>query len=154
MAEPTSVDQLAAVISHATAPSFMLGAVAGFLSILISRAERVADLWHAATEERGSTTGDPFFVTADLEQRLGLLHGAIFLAVLSGLATAALLIITFVSALVHIRHEPGAAILFSVALALLMASLVQLTRDIRLAMRSLPTASRKAITGVARRQHE
>jgi hypothetical protein len=34
---------LGLAISHATAPALMLGAVAGFLSILIARLERVVD---------------------------------------------------------------------------------------------------------------
>ena len=37
------IDQLSEAISHATAPAFMLGAVAGFLSILIARLERIGD---------------------------------------------------------------------------------------------------------------
>ena len=37
------IDTLSSAISHATAPAFMLGAVAAFLSILISRMERTVD---------------------------------------------------------------------------------------------------------------
>ena len=43
MAVVADIDQLSAAISHATAPAFMLGAVAGFLSILIARMERIVD---------------------------------------------------------------------------------------------------------------
>jgi len=43
MAVVGDIDHLSAAISHATAPAFMLGAVAGFLSILIARLERIAD---------------------------------------------------------------------------------------------------------------
>jgi hypothetical protein len=39
----TDIDHLSEAISHATAPAFMLGAVAAFLSILIARLERIAD---------------------------------------------------------------------------------------------------------------
>ena len=39
----TDIDHLGLVISHATAPAFMLGAVAAFLSILIQRMERISD---------------------------------------------------------------------------------------------------------------
>ena len=38
-----SVEQLSQVIVQVTAPSFLLGAVAGFVSLLISRMNRVAD---------------------------------------------------------------------------------------------------------------
>ena len=37
------LDHLTQVISHATAPAFLLGAVAGFLSILVTRLERTID---------------------------------------------------------------------------------------------------------------
>ena len=43
MALVTDIDHLSEAISHATAPAFMLGAVAAFLSILIARLERIAD---------------------------------------------------------------------------------------------------------------
>ena len=39
----SDIDHLGSVISHATAPAFMLGAVAAFLSILIQRMERISD---------------------------------------------------------------------------------------------------------------
>ena len=39
----TDIEHLGLVISHATAPAFMLGAVAAFLSILIQRMERLSD---------------------------------------------------------------------------------------------------------------
>jgi hypothetical protein len=47
LAVVTDMDQLRAAISDATAAAFMLGAVAGFVSILISRLERVID-WSRA----------------------------------------------------------------------------------------------------------
>ena len=37
------LDHLSQLISHATAPAFMLGAVAGFVSILITRMNGVID---------------------------------------------------------------------------------------------------------------
>jgi hypothetical protein len=41
-------------ISHATAPAFMLGAVAAFLSILIARIDRIVDRSRAL---RAATSG-------------------------------------------------------------------------------------------------
>lgn len=128
------VDQLTTVISHATAPAFLLGAVAGFLSILITRAERVTDMQKAA-QANGAAGGRDH---DDLAFRMHILHGAIYFAVLSALATASLLVVAFLSAFLGIGHEIGMALLFTVALVLLMGSLVQLTRDVRVAMRALP----------------
>ena len=43
MDSPMDLTQLSQVISHATAPAFMLGAVAGFVSILIARMNGIID---------------------------------------------------------------------------------------------------------------
>ena len=41
--ETPSVNQLAQVISQAAAPAFLLGALAAFISVLISRLNRIID---------------------------------------------------------------------------------------------------------------
>jgi hypothetical protein len=51
--------------------------------------------------------------------------------VLSALVTAALLIAAFLAALAGIGHGQMIALLCAVSLALLMASLIELTREIR-----------------------
>ena len=133
MALVTDIDQLSQAISHATAPAFMLGAVAGFLSILIARLERIADKMRALRTSDGNLdpTGE---IAASFMRRMELLGRAIFLAVLSALFTAALLIGAFISALIGIGHGQIVAMMFALALMLLMASLVQLAREIRVYM--------------------
>ena len=133
MALVNDIDQLNVAISHATAPAFMLGAVAAFLSILIARLERIADKNRAL---RSSDTDlDPTgVVAASFARRMELLSRAIYLAVLSALLTAALLICAFLAALVGIGHGQIVAMLFTLALMLLMASLTQLAREIRVYM--------------------
>jgi hypothetical protein len=126
----TDIDHLSVAIVHATAPAFMLGAVAGFLSILIGRFERVADKIGALrTSGAGlDPTGES---AASLARRMKLLIRAIYFAVLSALVTAALLIGAFFTALLGIGHGQIVAALFATALALLMASLVEFTREVR-----------------------
>jgi hypothetical protein len=63
-----------------------------------------------------------------------LLSRAILFAVLSALVTAALLIAAFFAALIGIGHGQVVAMMFALALLLLMASLVQLAREIRVYM--------------------
>ena len=130
MALVADIDQLSQAISHATAPAFMLGAVAGFLSILIGRLERVAD------KNRALRTSDPNVdptgeLAAAFARRMELLNRAIYFAVLSALITAGLLIGAFLAALLGIGHGQIVAAMFAAALALLMASLVELTREMR-----------------------
>jgi Protein of unknown function (DUF2721) len=127
--ETPDIAHLTEVISHATAPAFLLGAVAGFLSILMSRLERLIDRVRAAAREDDGSIKVPSLIS----RRIVLLNHAIYLAVLSALSTAALLIVAFVSAFFSIQHERGVGALFILALILLMASLVQLAREVRLA---------------------
>ena len=111
----------------------MLGAVAAFLSILIARLERVAD------KLRALRTSDPSLdptgvVAASFARRMELLTRAIYFAVLSALLTAGLLIAAFLAALAGIGHGQIVALLFACALGLLMASLVEFTREMRVYM--------------------
>ena len=131
----SSIDELSQAIAHATAPAFMLGAVAGFLSILFSRLQRVADRARALGLADSAGVADS--AAATLAERAGLLNRAIYLAVLSALSTAALLIVAFACALFGIEHRTGVALMFVVALALLMAALVDLTREVRVTMTSM-----------------
>ena len=66
-----------------------------------------------------------------------LLGRAIYFAVLSALVTAALLIGAFLAALVGVAHGGIVAMMFVVALALLMASLADLAREIRVHMATM-----------------
>ena len=133
------IDHLSNAISHATAPAFMLGAVAGFLSILIARMERIVD------RNRALRLADPGAVdpavrdaiAAAFARRMVLLSRAIYFAVLSALVTAALLIGAFAAALAGIGHGRIIATMFAGSLALLMASLVELTREIRVHMANM-----------------
>jgi hypothetical protein len=133
----SSIDELSQAIAHATAPAFMLGAVAGFLSILFSRLQRVADRARALSGSDSSGAASPGDAAAVLARRAAFLLRAIYLAVLSALSTAALLIVAFACALFGIEHRTGVALMFVIALALLMGALVELTREVRMTMRSM-----------------
>ncbi len=133
MAVVADIDQLSAAISHATAPAFMLGAVAGFLSILIGRMERIVDR-NRALQSGGAEALDPSVrdaIAKSFARRMALLGRAIYFAVLSALVTAALLISAFATALLGLGHSGIVALMFVVALALLIASLIELTLEIR-----------------------
>ena len=133
MALVTDIDHLSQAISHATAPAFMLGAVAAFLSILIARLERVGDKLRALRTSDASL--DPAgVIAASFARRMELLTRAIYFAVLSALLTAALLIAAFIAALVGIGHARFVALMFAAALVLLMAALVELAREMRVYM--------------------
>ena len=77
----------------------MLGAVAGFLSILIARLERIADKNRTlrSSDANLDPTGQ---IGVSFLRRMELLSRAIYFAVLSALVTAGLLIGAFFAALI------------------------------------------------------
>ena len=62
---------------------------------------------------------------------------AIYFAVLSALMTGRLLVAAFLAALVGIGQREMTALMFVVSLALLMAALVELAREIRIHMANM-----------------
>jgi hypothetical protein len=132
----TDLDQLSQVISHATAPAFLLGAVAGFVSILIARINGIIDRVRSLnmiTDDDAARAP----LKADiprLEHRARLMNDAIYLAVGSGICTTVLVILAFASAFVGIRHELIVGVLFVVALGLLGAALFNFAREVRIAL--------------------
>jgi hypothetical protein len=128
------LDHFDVAISHAAAPAFMLGAVAAFLNVLVNRFERAVDRYRTL---HGMSSDAPTDIMASLSARMVILDRAIYFAALSGLCTAALLIVLFVGALLNIPYGAGVAALFALALLLLMVSIVELIRDVRLNLRAL-----------------
>jgi len=131
---PPDAIQLSQVISQATAPAFVLGAVAGFVSILLGRmtavVERIRQLNEIADDERARA-----HLKADiprLRRRLNLLNGATRLALASGVCTALLLVVGFGSAFLRLQHVYGAGILFFVAVALLGVSLFRFGQEVKI----------------------
>ena len=93
--------QLSQVISQVTAPAFLLGAVAGFVSVLISRMNRIIDRSQAlnaiADEDklRGLLKSD----IPRLKRRALLLNKAILYSTPSAIVTSAPIILAFMSCL-------------------------------------------------------
>jgi hypothetical protein len=129
-----NTDQLSQLISQATAPAFLLGAVAGFISILITRMTAILDRIRSLNEigEHDDARTQLKSDIPRLKRRASLLNRAIFLALASGISATFLLILGFVCALLGFRHEYGAALLFLVSVGLLGASLFRFARGIGL----------------------
>jgi hypothetical protein len=130
-----SLNQLSSIIGSVAAPAFLLGAVAAFISVLMSRMNRVIDrsqFLHKIADADGSS-----YLKADiprLKRRAALLNRAILYATISAIVTALLVIVAFISAMLHLAHEYGVAILFVVALAFFLLSLVDLARETRIGL--------------------
>ena len=128
------LQHLAQVISQATAPAFLLGAVSGFLAVLIARLGRVLDRIRALAaiaaddQPRARLKAE----LPRLKHQARYMNGSIFFAVCSALCTTALVVLAFASALLGYRHEPVVAWVFILALGLMGVSLVYLALEVRL----------------------
>src|SRR3954449_2255074 len=107
--DAAQTDQLSQVIAHATAPSFLLGAVSGFVAVLMGRMNGIIDRIRTLN---AIPDGDQAraYLKADLprlKRRAKLMNDAIYLAVGSAICTTLLVILAFAAALFGVRHEPG-----------------------------------------------
>ena len=125
-----SLDQLSRIIGSVAAPAFLLGAVAAFISVLISRMNRVID--RSQYLHKIPDSDETSYLKKDiprLKRRAQLLNRSVFYATLSAIVTALLVIVAFVSAMLHLAHEYGVALFFIVALAFFLLALVDLARE-------------------------
>jgi hypothetical protein len=103
--------QLSQVMVQSTAPAFVLGAVAAFVSVLLNRMTNVLDRIRSLNEIADSDTARAHLKSdiPRLRQRAKLLNGATHLALLSGMCTLLLLLLGFASAFFGLPHEYGGA---------------------------------------------
>jgi uncharacterized protein DUF2721 len=131
-----SIDQLGRIIGNVAAPAFLLGAVAAFISVLMSRINRVIDraqFLHGIGDGDGARS----YLKADiprLRRRAALLNRSLFCSVVAAILTALIIVVAFISALMNVAHEYGVAILFIGALLLFCMSLIDLARETRIAL--------------------
>ncbi len=130
-----TINQFSLVISQAAAPAFVLGAVASFLSVLVSHMSRITDRSRAilAVADTDASKAALMASLPRLKWRATLVNRAIYWAVGSGIAACLLMIVGFASAYLGLRHEPGAAVLFAVSLGLFTASLISFAREVKAA---------------------
>ena len=128
-----TVSQLSQVISQAAAPAFLLGALAAFIAVLISRMNRVIDRTIVLNGIPDSDAAR-FRLKADLPrlmQRAVMLNRAIFWAVVASISVTLLVI---AAAFFQLQHERGVAIFFMIALGAFTVSLVDFAREVRIAL--------------------
>jgi hypothetical protein len=131
------VDQLSQVISQATAPAFLLGAVASFVSVLIGRLNRIVDQGAKLGGVRIDGPTENGVTVAGLKRRARLVSKAIEFAVVSGIFTTFLVIVAFGSAAFGFSHAYGAAVLFVLALVFFATSLIYLWLEVRAAIETV-----------------
>ena len=136
MIVPPDAQQLSQVMSQATAPAFVLGAVAGFVSILLGRMTAVIDRIRSLNEiaDEDTTRARLKSDIPRLRQRAKLLNSATQLALADGICTSLLLVVGFASAFLHLQHEYGAGFLFLLALGLMAVALFRFGQEVRIGL--------------------
>jgi len=128
--------RLATIFSSATSPTFFLGAVAAFASLMSMRMsatmQRVRDL-NAISEEdevRAHLRSD----LGRLMRRAKLLKDGIFASLVSGVCATILLAILFGTEFFGLHYAYGAGILFIVATIFLGVALLRFAQEVRISL--------------------
>jgi len=115
------IDRLTQIFSNAIAPAFFLGAVAAFVSLMMSRLAAVNETikaTRALPHQDGAAVGSSMAL-ATLTRRARLLSDGIILSLGGGMCATLLLAILFASQFFGLHHAYGAAVLFIAATLLL-----------------------------------
>ena len=134
--ETPSVNQLSQVISQAAAPAFLLGALAAFIAVLISRLNRIIDRTIVLNGIADDDTTKSR-LKADLPRmmrRAAIVNRAILWAVVGSIAVTVLVIVAFASAFFEVQHERGVAVLFMISLGAFTISLIDFAREVSMAV--------------------
>jgi hypothetical protein len=126
--------QLSQLMVQATAPAFVLGAVAAFTSVLLGRMANVLDRIRSLNEIADDNPARAHLKSdiPRLRRRAKLLNSATHLALISGICTSLLLIVGFASSFFKLRHEYSAGLLFAAAVGLLGGSLFRFAQEVRM----------------------
>jgi hypothetical protein len=132
------IDRLTQIFSNAVAPSFFLGAIAAFVSLMMSRLAAVNAHIKATRalpdQDRRSAVGSSMALRP-LTRRARLLNDGIILSLGGGVCATLLLAALFASQFFGLKHVYGAGILFFVATLLLGVALFRFAQEAWLARR-------------------
>jgi uncharacterized membrane protein len=141
MDESIAVTAIAHQIQLAVAPVFLLAGIGGIINVLAQRLARVVD---RSRQLEAETPGESAAARAAyaaelglLERRMKVVNWAISLCTASALFVCMVVAILFVADLARIAFARPIAMLFILAMLLLIMGLVLFLYEIRLAMRAL-----------------
>ena len=123
--------QLAQIFSNAMAPTFFLGAVAAFVSLMNSRLSKVIERIQTLNEilDEDQTRAHLKVDIERLRRRTRYLVSGIQLALAGGVCATLLLAIMFTSGFMGMKHVYGAGLLFIIATAFLGFSLIRFGQE-------------------------
>ena len=109
-----SIERLTQIFSNAVAPAFFLGAVAAFVSLMMSRLAAVNERIKAtrALSDQGRAAVGSSTAHGPLRRRARLLSDGIILSLGGGVCATLLLAVLFASQFFGLKHIYGAGLLF------------------------------------------
>ena len=128
--------RLSEIFSQAIAPTFFLGTIAGFVSLMASRLsavmQRVQALNAIAEDDpaRAPLKGD----LDRLKRRARFLNSGILAALYGGICATALLAILFLAAFFELKHAYGAPVLFVCATFFVGFALIRFAQEARIGL--------------------
>ncbi|MCX7284791.1 MAG: DUF2721 domain-containing protein [Novosphingobium sp.] len=138
---PVHTGVIAQTIQLALAPVFVLVAIGNIMNILTTRLGRIVDRSRTLQGQHGETTGrEHDLVVIELryvDRRIHLIGRALLLLVVSGLAIGVTVGSLFIGELTDLKTGNLTGITFSLAIAMLMAALIYLLLETRIAANSL-----------------
>ena len=128
--------QLSQWMAQAAAPAFVLGAVAGFVSILQGQLTGVVNRIRTLNDITDEDAARALLKSdlPHLRRRVRLLRSAVLLALASGFCTSLLLLVGFVSAFFRFQYIYGAAFLFTLAVGLLGGALLRFGQEVMIGL--------------------
>jgi hypothetical protein len=146
----SSIEAIAGVIQLAVAPVFLLAGIAGLLGVLSTRLGRIIDRIRVV-EQRLPLTGLEDeqralrLETTALWTRIGLINWAIRLCVSGALTICLVIVALFVGDFVDINIAGPIALLFVLAMVLIIAGLMFFLREIGASTRQMGQSMKAAL---------
>ena len=147
-----SVETLAGVIQLAVAPVFLLAAIAGMLAVMSTRLGRIIDRARIIEQRIPQTRLDEQRVllraeASTLWRRIALINWAIRLCVSGALAVCLVIMSLFVGEFVAFNLAGIVGVLFVIAMALMIAGLIFLLREVNVSTRQMREGMEVALAG-------
>lgn len=132
-------EELSQIIRDATAPAFLLAALVGLVSLLIVRLNRIADHVRSLQAASGADLEGKALITSlpDLKRRARTIGTALLFAIISGVCSAGLVMVSFLTAIIGVGRVYGAFILFTAAMGAFAISFIYLWVEVRIALREM-----------------
>lgn len=148
----SSMETLAGVIQLAVTPVFLLAGIAGLLGVLSTRLGRIIDRARVIERRIPQVKRDEQRTlmraeTTALWRRIAIINWAIRLCVSGALAVCLVIVTMFVGQFVGFNIVAFVAVLFVIAMVLIVLGLVFLLREVNLATRHMRQGMEIALEG-------